>query len=80
MINYIYDAIRVSDGGNNYVALSLTDDDGEVVATGNLGLEIMYDDELVADVAAKYSSGTWFIEIPTLDFTGRGFYRIRYND
>lgn len=40
----------------------------------------MYDDELVADVAAKYSSGTWFIEIPTLDFTGRGFYRIRYND
>ena len=42
MINYIYDAIRVSEGGNNYVALSLTDDDGKVVATGDLVLEICH--------------------------------------
>ena len=80
MINYIYDAIRVGDGGNNYVALTLTGDDGTAVATGNLVLEIKYDDELVATVAATYSSGTWFFEIPELDFNGRGFYRISHND
>ena len=42
MINYIYDAIRVSNGGNNFVALSLTDDDGKVISTGDLTMEICY--------------------------------------
>lgn len=62
------------------MALALTGDDGEAVATGNLVLEIKYDDEIVATVAAKYSSATWFFEIPDLGFNGRGFYRVKYND
>lgn len=42
MVQYIYDAIHVSNGGNNFVALSLTDDEGNVVATGDLTMEICY--------------------------------------
>ena len=80
MINYIYDAIRVSNGGNNFVALSLTDDEGEVIATGDLTMEICYGGKTVRSVVAKYTSNTWFFEIPDdLDFVGRGFYRIKYN-
>ena len=80
MINYIYDAIRVSNGGNNFVALSLTDDDGKVIATGDLTMEICYGGKTARTVVAKYTSNTWFFEIPEgLDFVGRGCYRIKYN-
>ena len=72
MINYIYDAIRVSNGGNNFVALSLTDDDGKVIATGDLTMEICYGGKTVRAVVAKYTSNTWFFEIPDdLDFVVR---------
>ena len=80
MINYIYDAIRVSNGGNNFVALSLTYDESQVIATGDLTMEICYGGKTVRAVVSKYTSNTCFFEIPDdLDFVGRGFYRIKYN-
>lgn len=63
MVEYLYDAIRVSSGHDATITAKVSDDDGNPITEG---CELMvYDgDTLLFHIDGEYAEDTWFFTMP----------------
>ena len=78
MIEYIYDAIRISAGQDVTLIAEITDESGEDI-TEDCELHIFKGEEMIIEVAGTYKDDEWHFIIPaekTKGLRGRHFYCI----
>lgn len=82
MIEYLYDAIRVSSGHTAYITAKVLADDGTPITEG-CNLMIYSEDSLLMEVEGLYTEEVWLFEIPaeaTKGYNGRYWYCICNED
>lgn len=75
MIEYLYDAIRISSGGVETVTARVSDNEGNPITEGVM-LMIHNDEELLLEIEGEYKDGTWYFPLSAKGLHGRYWYYI----
>jgi hypothetical protein len=82
LIEYLYDAIRVSSGQNAIITAKIIDDNGHPITEG-CHLMIHSNDDAILTIEGTYYDDMWLFELPgqfTKEFNGRYWYCVCKND
>lgn len=81
MLEYLYNAIRVTAGAEESIAARVTDDKGEPITAG-VYLMLYADDDTILTIEGEYIENMWMFRLPA-DFTenlsGRCWYCIKHD-
>ena len=73
MIEYLFNAIRVSSGGVETITAKVNDKDGNPLTEG-VKLVIYDDEELLMEVNGAYDDGIWYFTFAAKGIEGRYWY------
>ena len=81
MLEYLYNAIRVTAGADEAIAAKVTDEVGEPITAG-CQLILYPDDNTMITIEGDYIDGVWMFSLPadmTKDLKGRCWYYIKHD-
>lgn len=82
MLEYLYDAIRVSAGADETIAAVVTNEVGEPITAG-VYLVLHTNDTAMVTIDGQYIEDTWLFTLPadfTKDLKGRCWYCIKHEN
>lgn len=79
MIEYLYNAIRITSGGVETITAKVNDNEGNPITEGIM-LMVHNDEELLFEIPGEYKDDIWYFPISTKGLEGRYWYCICSDD